>query len=117
MKACSAVMRRLPPSFDSAARVTRSPRALLDPIEEALDDLELDVGLEQAHAHVAQGLVDHVVGELSDSREPLLGGAEALREGLEHRRSAPCPAGRDAPIPHQRHGISSLQARMCRSET
>ena len=32
---------------------------------EVLDDLEVDVGLEQGEAHLAQGLVDVVVGELA----------------------------------------------------
>ena len=59
-------------------------RPLLDVAEELLDRLELDVGLEQAQAHVLERLVDDVLGQLALAGEPLSCGAEALGDGLEH---------------------------------
>ncbi len=53
-------------------------RLLLDAVEEGLDDLELDVGLEQRHAHVAQRLFDVVLGELGDAGEARLRVPKAL---------------------------------------
>ena len=45
---------------------------------------EIDVGLEQRHAHVAQRLGDVVLGELAHTRQTLARGGESLGERLEH---------------------------------
>ena len=57
-------------------------RGLFDARDERLDDAELDVAFEQRQAHVAQRLVDDVVGELGDAGETLASGLESLGEGL-----------------------------------
>ena len=48
------------------------------------DHLEVDVGLEQRHAHVAQRFRDALLGQFADAGELLPRGRKALCEGLEH---------------------------------
>src|SRR5262249_28511395 len=67
-----------------AALVRLADRLLFDARQEALDDVELDVGLEQRQAHVAQRLLDVLLGQLSDAREPVFRGTKAFAEGFEH---------------------------------
>ena len=59
-------------------------RRLLDPLEQGLGDAEVHVGLEQAHAHVAQRLVDDVLGQLGDAGQALFGRAKPARDGFQH---------------------------------
>jgi hypothetical protein len=72
----------LHPGFDLLPQA-----ALLHASQEILHHLEVDVGLEQRHANVAQGLVDVLLGELPNSREPLVCALEAPAEDLEHASS------------------------------
>jgi hypothetical protein len=59
-------------------------RLLLNSLAEVLHHLEADVGLEQGGAHVRQRGVDRAFVKLRQALELLLGGAEPLRECLEH---------------------------------
>ena len=49
----------------SASEISSPASRSLQRGGEVLDDLEVDVGLEQREAHLAQGLVDVVLGELA----------------------------------------------------
>ncbi len=53
-------------------------------VDELLDDLEVDVGLEQGHADFAQGLVDVFLGQRGLSAEGLEGALEFFLEILKH---------------------------------
>src|SRR6185312_15388777 len=59
-------------------------RLFLHAIEERLGDLELDVGFEQRHAHVAQRVLDVVRRQLGDAGQASFGVAEPARECFEH---------------------------------
>ena len=59
-------------------------RLLLHARQERLDDAELDVGLEQRQAHLAQGRVDVLLGQLGQTGEAVARGLEAFGEGVEH---------------------------------
>ena len=59
-------------------------RLLLDAGEERLDDAELDVGLEQREAHLAQRGLDVLLGQLGEAREAVPGRFEPFGEGVEH---------------------------------
>ena len=85
MNACSGVIVLVPYSLLFARSSTSLPRAALaHALEEALDDPELDVGFEQRQAHVAERVLDDVVGQLGDAGQPLASGPESLGEGLQH---------------------------------
>ena len=58
--------------------------ALLDALHEVLDDLVVDVGFEQGHAHLAHGHVDIVLGDPAAAGEAAEGSLEAIGEGVEH---------------------------------
>jgi len=60
---------------------------LLDPADEAADDLEVDVRLQQRDADVPQRLVDVLLGQFPLPLEAVLDRAETLADGLEHRTS------------------------------
>ena len=62
----------------------RAERALLHALEEIAHDRQIDVGLEQRHAHVAQRFADVVLGELAHARKTLARSGESLGERLEH---------------------------------
>jgi len=55
---------------------------LLDLGQELFGNAELDIGLEQGHAHFAQGLVDVAFFYLGLAREALARGPEPFGEGL-----------------------------------
>src|SRR5262249_28074541 len=57
---------------------------LADPLHEALHDLEVDVGLEQGDAHLAEGLLNVLLGQAAGSTEAVEDAFEALRQGFEH---------------------------------
>ena len=57
---------------------------LADAVDEALDDLEVDVGLEQRHAHLAQRLLDVVLGQPAAAAEPVEDGLQSRAQGVEH---------------------------------
>ncbi len=69
---------------------------LLDAREERLDDAELDVGLEEREAHLAQRGLDVLLGQLGQAGEAVAGGLETLGEGVEH--GAPDLAQREAAL-------------------
>ncbi len=46
-------------------------RLLLHPLDEIAGNLEIDVGVQQRHTHLAQGLRDIVLGDFSESAEVL----------------------------------------------
>ena len=58
--------------------------ALADTVDELLDHGEVDVGLEQGQADLAHGLGDVVLGQAALASEAVEGGAEAIRERVEH---------------------------------
>jgi len=59
-------------------------RPLLDGREEVLHHREVDIGFEQRHAHVAQRLIDVLLGQLSHAGELLAGAGESLGQCFEH---------------------------------
>ncbi len=58
--------------------------ALADAADEGLDDLEVDVGLEQGEADLAQALVDLLLGQALGAPEAVEDGVESVLEGVEH---------------------------------
>ncbi len=79
-------------------------RLLLDAGEERLDDAELDVGLEQREAHLAQRRLDVLLGQLGQAREAVSGRFEPFGEGVEHGVGVRLSTGRGAghgPGPHR----------------
>ena len=91
------VVARLRRSAGRASRARRRPAASRTRVStfspsarsftrsrKSLHDREVDVGLEQRRAHVAQRLGDVLLGELAHAAQPLARGAEALGERLEH---------------------------------
>ena len=69
---------------DELGELRESDRALLHAAQELLDDRQLDVGLQEAHAHVAERGLDVVLAQLRLALELEPSVAEALAEGLEH---------------------------------
>ena len=62
-----------------------APEALLaDPRDDGAHDREVDVGLEQGHADLAQHLVDVAVAESPLAPEPFEDAVETVGEGVEH---------------------------------
>ena len=59
-------------------------RPLLDACEEIPNHREIDIRLEQRHAHVAQRFRDVLVGQLTNAGQLLPSGCEAPGQGLEH---------------------------------
>ena len=55
-----------------------------DAPDEALDDLEVDVGLEESHAHFAQGLLDILIRQPAVATEQVEDAGEARGEVVEH---------------------------------
>ena len=58
------------------ARRERGEHVLTDgldanPLDEALDDFEIDVGFEQSHAHFAQSLLDILLRQPAEATEPV----------------------------------------------
>ena len=54
-------------------------RALLDGLDELLDDLEVDVGFEKCHAHLAHRLIDVILRQLAMAAELLEGCLKSVR--------------------------------------
>ena len=72
----------------SALRELLAEAALADPGDEALDDREVDVGLEQGEADLAQDLVDVGLAEPPLAAEAPEDAVEAVGECLEHGSEA-----------------------------
>ena len=53
-------------------------------IEERTRDLEVDVGFQKRHAHIAQRFIDAFFIEFANALESVGGVFESLRDGLEH---------------------------------
>src|SRR5690606_8205392 len=64
-------------------------RARLDPIEEVLGDLVVDVRLEQHPADLAEPVADHGLGEDPALAERPQDAVQLLAQLLEHRRPPP----------------------------
>jgi len=62
---------------------------VLHRLDEVADDVQVDVGLEEGEAHVAQRLLDVPLGDLPVPSELAQQGVELLAEGFEHRRRWP----------------------------
>ena len=54
-------------------------------VDEALRDLEVDVGLQQGHAHFAQGLLDVLLRQPAESAEPIEDAGQTIGQAIEHR--------------------------------
>ena len=74
-------------------------RLFLHAREEAFDDAEFDVGLEQTQADFAQRLVGIRLGELGLSGEEVAGVSEAFADGLKHPRAIATTAPSDERVP------------------
>jgi hypothetical protein len=57
----------------------------LDGLDELLDDADVDVGLEERQAHVAQRLLDVLLGDLSLAAQLAPQAVELLAQGVEHQ--------------------------------
>ena len=55
-----------------------------DAVDEALDDLEVDVGFEEGQANLAEGLEDILLRQPAVSAEPVENTREATRQAVEH---------------------------------
>src|SRR5690606_26049141 len=69
-------------------------RLLLDARQELLGDVELDVGLQEGEANVAQGLIEVLLGQLGHAGQAVAGCPEALAQSLEHSDSFVVPRKR-----------------------
>ena len=67
-----------------AGRDLGAERRALDAVDEALDDRQCDVRLEQRHAHFAQRLGDVLFGHATAAAQRLHGALEALGQLVEH---------------------------------
>ena len=56
----------------------------LDPFDEIAGHLEIDIGLQQGHAHFAQGLAHVVLGNLAEAAQVLERLLELAAERIEH---------------------------------
>jgi 2-keto-4-pentenoate hydratase len=75
----------------------------LDLVHERLDDRQRDVGLEQGHAHLAQGVSDVVLGQPTAATEAFDDGCQASGKLVEHAggslgRVADARKGTDAEV-------------------
>ena len=68
----------------SAWRQLGADGLLADARDEAADDPDVDVGLEQGDADLAQHLVDVVLGQAALAAEPLEDAVEAVGQCVEH---------------------------------
>src|SRR5262249_51176768 len=59
-------------------------RLLADTLHEGPDDLEVDVRLEERHPHLAECLLDVVLGEAAGAPETVEDRLQTLRQGFEH---------------------------------
>src|SRR4029078_5137181 len=57
---------------------------LLDALDERADHLEIDVGLEESDAHLAERLLDVLLGQAAGTPEAVEDRLKALRQGFEH---------------------------------
>src|SRR5690606_1518112 len=57
---------------------------LLDPPGELAGDVEVDVGLEQRHAHLAQRRLDVGLGQAAAAAQAIEHGLESVTQALEH---------------------------------
>ena len=72
----------------------RTQRALLDAGDERLDDRQCNVRLEQRHAHLAQRVVDVVLGQAPAPAQGIDRRSQATRQFVEHRTSTRGDSGR-----------------------
>src|SRR5690606_317268 len=56
-----------------------------DRLDERFHDWQRNVGLEQSHAHLSQGVVDVVLGEPAAAAQALDDTLQTLRQFVEHR--------------------------------
>ena len=70
-------------------------RLLADALGEVADDVELDVGLEQRQAHVADRVLDVALGDLAVTAKTLDGLFELVAEGVEHTGGKGDPDSRE----------------------
>ncbi len=64
--------------------ISRRWPELPDPLDEALDDLEVDVGLEECHADLAERLDDIVLRQPPVPAQPVEDTGETTREVVKH---------------------------------
>ena len=57
---------------------------VFDALDEIAGDLEIDVGLQQRHAHFAQGVADVVLGNFAEAAQILESVLELAAERIEH---------------------------------
>src|SRR5262249_24757025 len=55
-----------------------------DALDEALDDLEVDVGLEQRHAHLTERFLDVLFRQAAEAAEPVEDPCQSRSEAVEH---------------------------------
>ena len=70
-------------------------RLRLHPLDEVLGDLEVDVGFEQRHAHVAQRLLDVRLGDPAGAADLAEHSFELVGERIEHGWATWTPGGGD----------------------
>src|SRR5438309_959700 len=75
-----------------AAQHFLTERVPLDRFDEVPDDLQVDVGLEERQAHVAERVLDVPFGDPSLSLQLAQQGIELLRESFEHDQGSPVQA-------------------------
>ena len=75
-----------------AAQHFLTERVPLDRFDEVPDDLQVDVGLEERQAHVAERVLDVPFGDPSLSLQLAQQGIELLRESFEHDQGSPVRA-------------------------
>src|SRR5690606_5029179 len=67
-----------------AARDLGAERALANPLDDALDDRQRDVGLEQGHTNLSDRIADIVLGDPAAARDLLQSAVQALGQRIEH---------------------------------
>src|SRR5262249_60304469 len=61
-----------------------------DPLDEGLHDLEVDVGFQQGHPHLAQGLLDVLLRQPAKATEPVEDSGQTTGQAVEHRLATRC---------------------------
>src|SRR5881296_797040 len=72
-----------------AAQHLLTERVPLDRFDEVPDDLQVDVGLEERQAHIAERVLDVPFGDPSLALQLAQQGIELLRKSFEHDQGSP----------------------------
>src|SRR5262249_43880248 len=92
-------------------------RLLLDALDEITGDLEMDVGIQQRHPHLAQGLCDVGLGNLAESAQVSENVLELAAQRIEHTSNVRTSVQKHNPESRSVQGLTLLRpgAMECRT--